>query len=97
MSELLLSKCDFSQLAETAFHARQVRHPSALPESMKFLSEFVPHEYSACGHFSLKQQDQPGVGYSSCNQELCQLSMTKGLSADPDVLRRATTRVGQAP
>ena len=97
MSQLLLSKRDFNRVAETAFHARQVQHSSALPGLMKLLSEFVPHEYSACGHFSLKQQDQPGLGHSSYNQEFCQLYMTQGLTADPDVLRFAPTRVGQAP
>lgn len=78
MNQLLLSKCDFNRMAETAFDTRQVQHPSALPGLLKLLFEFVLHEYFTCGHFSLKQQDQPGLGYSSCNQEFCQSYMTQG-------------------
>lgn len=96
MSVLLLSKSDFKRIAETAFKARQVQDPSQLPGLMQLVSEFVPHEYSSCGHFSLMQHDQPGLGHSSYNAELCQLYMTQGLTADPAVLRLATTRVGQA-
>lgn len=96
MSQLLLSKSDFKRIAETAFKARQVQAPSQLPGLMTLVSEFVPHEYSSCGHFSLMQQDQPGLGHSNYNAELCQLYMTQGLTVDPAVLRLATTRVGQA-
>lgn len=96
MRDELLLKRDFHQIAELAFEARQIQSVSEIPALMQRLSSFVPHAYSAVGHFSLNQQDQSGLGHSSYNQEFCSLYMSQGLLSDPSVIQLATTRVGQA-
>lgn len=94
MSQQPLSKRDFALIQETAYFAQQVTDPSQLRPLMQWVSSFVPSEYAACGHFSLTQSDQPGLGFSTYNQEFTSLYMQQGLITDPAVVRLATTSFG---
>lgn len=91
-----LSKKDIILIQETAFVAGQVTTPSQVAGLVTWIKQFVPFDYSACGHFSLSQQDIPGLAYSTYNQEFCNIYMNQGLHVDPAVIQLATTRTGQA-
>lgn len=92
MSRYTLSKRDCQWLAETAFLAREAEDPASLGHLMKWCAEYVGHDYSACGHFSLTGEVAPGLGYSNYNKEFCQLYLSQGLVTDPAVVLLASTR-----
>lgn len=94
MSSPLLSHRDYASLAETAYLARTMDRHEQLPELMKLIGSFVPHEYSVMGHFSLNQHDGAAVGHSSYKPDFCQLYMTSALTIDPSVQLLHSTRLG---
>lgn len=96
MSDARLSRRDIALIQETAFCANQVLNPSQIPSLMKWISQFVPSEYSACGHYSTDLTAEPGLSHSSYNIEFCQLYMSQALVTDPAVLLLARTTKGQA-
>lgn len=95
MGQGLFSKRDFESIQETAVYAQQVVSPTQLPALVKWVMQFVPSEYSACGHFSLVQNEVPGLAHSNYHHEFCQLYMTQGLVVDPAVVRLLSSSIGQ--
>ena len=96
LGPVVFSKKDIALLQETAFVASNVSSPSQVSSLVSWIMQLVPSEYSACGHFSLAQQDTPGLAHSNYNQEFCQIYMMQGLQVDPAVVQLITTRIGQA-
>ena len=95
MSTVILTKRDFSAIQEIAYHSLHVSSVEQFSGLHTLVMQFVRAEYSACGHFSLVQHEEPGLAVSNYSQEFCQLYMTQGLVADPSVVRLLSTSVGQ--
>lgn len=71
--------------------AREVDSPKKLSALTDSVSKFAPHEYSACGLFSLRNCSL-NVGHSTYSQDFAHLYVTQGFVLDPSIQLLQTTR-----
>ncbi|MCI0426798.1 MAG: LuxR C-terminal-related transcriptional regulator [Nitrospiraceae bacterium] len=85
------SRKEFNLLGELMHEARTVDSPKKLSTLTESIGKFAPHEYSACGLFSLRKCSL-NVGHSTYGQEFAHLYVTQGFVVDPSIQLLQTTR-----
>jgi len=89
------SKKEFQLLGEVMHRARAVDSPKKLSSLTESIGKFAPHQYSACGLFSLRKCSL-NVGFSSYGEEFAHLYVSQGFIVDPSVQLLQTTRFSMA-
>jgi len=85
------SRKEFHLLGEIMHQARTVDSPKKLSTLTEAIGKFAPHEYSACGLFSLRKCSL-NIGHSTYGQEFAHLYVTQGFVVDPSIQLLQTTR-----
>jgi len=85
------SRKEFHQLGEIMHQAKAVDSPKKLSSLTESIGKLAPHQYSACGVFSLRKCSL-NVGYSSYGEEFAHLYVSQGFIVDPSVQLLQTTR-----
>jgi len=85
------SRKEFRLLGEVMHEARAVDSPSKFSALTESVGKFAPHQYSACGLFSLRKCSL-NVGHSTYGQEFAHLYVTQGFVFDPSIQLLQTTR-----
>lgn len=85
------SRKEFHQLGEIMHQARAVDSSRKLSSLTESIAKLAPHEYAACGLFSLRKCSL-NVGYSSYGEEFAHLYVSQGFAFDPSIQLLQTTR-----
>jgi len=85
------SRKEFQLLGEVMHQARSVDSSKKLSALTESIGKFAPHQYSACGLFSLRKCSL-NIGHSSYGEEFAHLYVTQGFALDPSIQLLQTTR-----
>jgi DNA-binding CsgD family transcriptional regulator len=85
------SRKEFQLLGEIMHQAQSVNAASRISHLPLAVSKLVPHEFSACGVFRIRNCEL-NIGYSNYGQEFSHLYATQGFVTDPSIQLLQMTR-----
>jgi len=87
------SRKEFQHLGEIMHQVRGIQGRAQLPNLASAVKPLIPHEFSACGAFSIPKRALQ-IGYTSFNAELNELYVTQGFVTDPSIQLLQKTQIG---